>query len=172
MREIERKALAGIPMDKPTPEKQQAYDAFRNANPTSENIMARQNDMSANSMGAIEEMLRKMTESAFSSQDALLQQTRDEELSALQKALNDAVAQGEISVREAERQFEMNKQEIDKRAYQDAELTQLMSQDRGIQNSAQSIGLMQGDQARRQSLLNTNMSDRDMRINDVRDRLN
>jgi hypothetical protein len=41
----------------------------------------------------------------------------------------------------------------------------------GIQNSQQQIGLMQTDQARNASLINKNTSERDRRINDIKDRI-
>src|SRR6185312_8922733 len=68
--------------------------------------------------------------------------------------------------------FEENKKNIEKQAYQDSEMTQLHSQSRGIQNSQQMLGLMQGDNARRDSLINTNVTERDRRVADVKDRLN
>lgn len=167
--EIKRKAEAGIPLDVPTPEKQAMYDEIY-YNPT--NVMNRQQGMSDGRLSAIEQMLRDSANSAYQSQEAVLAQTRDAELAALQKALNDAVSQGNMSVREAERQFEANKSEIERMAYQDAQRTNISAESRGIANSQQLLGLMAGDNARKTSLINKNMTDRDMRVNDIRDRLN
>lgn len=138
----------------------------------SNNIMGRQMEGADAQMQAMQRMLEQMGGSQMQSQEAMLGQARDAQILELQKALEDAVADGQISVREAEAQFEAQKGQIEQQAYVDNERTSLVSQDRGIQNSAQMVGLMQGDQARKNSMLNQNMSDRDLRINSVRDRLN
>jgi hypothetical protein len=136
-----------------------------------DNIMLRQDGQDEGRMKAMEAMLQEGADASMQSQEALLGQARDAQILEIQKALEDAVSEGKISVREAEEQFEANKVEIEKQAYQDNERTELTSQDRGIQNSAQMIGLMQGDNARKNSLINENMSTRDRRMADISDRL-
>lgn len=136
-----------------------------------DNIMLRQDGQDGGRMEAMEALLQKGADASMQSQTALLGQARDAQILEIQKALEDAVAEGKISVREAEEQFEANKGEIEKQAYQDNERTELVSQDRGIQNSAQSIGLMQGDNARKNGLINTNMTTRDKRVSEISDRI-
>lgn len=135
-------------------------------------IMDRNQAKDKEQLSALERMMQQWGESSMKSQQAILDQTRDAQLAEIKKALEDAVTEGQISTREAEAQFEANKKQIDQQAYQDAERTNAMSQDRGIQNSAQSIGLMQGDNARRNSMVNENMTTRDKRVADIKDRLN
>jgi hypothetical protein len=106
------------------------------------------------------------------SQEALLAQARDKQLLEIQKNLNTAVEEGKISVRDAEDQFNTRKGEIEKEAYVDTERTELMAQERGIQNSGMMLGLMQGDNARKDSMINENVTVRDQRINTITDRLN
>lgn len=175
---VTQKARSGERLQVENDFKNQIYaDAQKNLNPNDgayynpDQIMNRQNANSDARMGALEALLQKGADGQMASQEALLGQARDAQILELQKALEDAVSEGNISVREAEAQFEEQKGAIEQQAYQDAERTGLMSQERGIQNSAQAIGLMQGDNARKNSLINTNMSTRDRRVNDVRDRV-
>lgn len=135
-------------------------------------IMDRNQKEDASKLSALEEMMKKWGESSLQSQNAILQQTRDAQLAEIQKALEDAVAEGKISVRDAQAQFEDGKKQIEKQAYQDKESTAVQAEGRGIGNSQQMIGLMQGDNARKNSMINENMSTRDKRINDITDRLN
>lgn len=136
------------------------------------NIMARQTGAGNAQMEAIERLLGNMAGSQMESQGAMLGQARDAQILELQKSLEDAVAEGTISIREAEKQFEANKSIIEKQAYNDSERTNLVASDRGISNSAQMVGLMQGDNARKNGLINENMTTRDSRVNDIKDRLN
>lgn len=106
------------------------------------------------------------------SQKALLESARDKQLAEIQKGLNTAVEEGKISVREAEEQFNTQKTAIEKEAYKDTERTELVAQDRGIQNSAQMLGLMAGDNERKNTMINENVTTRDQRINTITDRLN
>lgn len=108
----------------------------------------------------------------YSGAQAQLGQARDSQISELQKAYADAVASGEMSIREAEEAFKANKSNIERQAYNDAERTALMAEDRGIANSQQMMGMVAGDNARTNSLLSQNMTERDKRIADVKDRIN
>lgn len=125
--------------------------------------------------GAMEDLLsmnKQMADANFQAQKAQLDAMLEQQLTDLKKSYDQAVADGEISVREAESQFEEQKKQIEQQAYQDAERTGLYSQEMGIQNSQQSIGLMQGDNARKNSMVNQNMTERDKRVSDIQTRLN
>ena len=108
----------------------------------------------------------------FMQQKAQLDSALEAQLAQLKMAYQQAVESGEISVRDAEIDFQAQKQEIEKQAYADSQRTNLYSQDMGIQNSQQMVGLMQGDNARTNSLINTNMTTRDKRVADIKTKLN
>lgn len=116
-------------------------------------------------------MMGAMSDSYLSEQRASLESARDNQLSALQKAYATAVSDGQISIRDAESAYEEQAKAINEQAYLDSQQTALYGQDMGIQNSQQMVGLMQGDNARKNSLINTNMTTRDKRVADIRDRL-
>lgn len=118
------------------------------------------------------DFLKSSADAQYNNQRAQLEIARESQIAELKKAYEDAIADGKISVREAERQFEEQKAIIEQQAYLDAERTQLIAQDRGIQNSQQLLGLMSDDNQRTKSLINQNISERDRRINDIRDRIN
>lgn len=121
---------------------------------------------------ALGSLLQKGANSQVQSQEALLAQARDKQLLEIQKGLETAVNEGKISVRDAEDQFNAQKTAINKEAYIDTERTELMSQERGIGNSMQMLGLQQGDNQRKNTMINENVSVRDQRINTITDRLN
>lgn len=114
---------------------------------------------------------QQMGEAQFEAQKAKLDSMLNSQISQLKMAYEQAIADGQISIRDAESQFQSQKQAIEKQAYLDKERTDLYTQDMGIQNSQQAVGLMQGDNARKAGLLNQNMTERDKRVNDVKDRL-
>ena len=122
-------------------------------------------------LGAMGKYLGTQHDAYLKTQQAQLGKARDTQVAELQKALEDAVTDGSISVREAEKAFTEQKAEIEKGAYRQAESSQLMMGDLGIQNSQQAVGLMQGDNARSNALINKNVTDRDMKISNIRDRL-
>lgn len=115
---------------------------------------------------------QQMGDAQFKQQKAQLDMMLESQITQLKMAYDQAITDGQISVRDAEAQFEEQKGAIEQQAYLDAERTGLYSQDMGIQNSQQAIGLMQGDQARNNSLINQNMTTRDKRVSDIKDRLN
>lgn len=115
--------------------------------------------------------LQSSADGFLQSQTAQIEKMAASQLAELQKAYEDAIAQGKISVREAERQFEEGKKAIEQQAYNDSEGINAHAQQRGIQNSQQMVGLQMGADARKNSTLNSNVSDRDMRINNIRDRI-
>lgn len=120
----------------------------------------------------MEKYLQGASDSYFKQQQATLESNLTAQISELQAAYQQAVADGQISVRDAEAQFEEQVKQIQQQAYLDAERTALYGQEMGIQNSQQMVGLMQGDMARKQSLMQEGMSERDKRINDIKDRMN
>ena len=117
-------------------------------------------------------MARNMSQSHLQQQQSQLQLNKTAQVTELKKAYEQAIADGQISVREAEQQFNQQKLEIEQQAYLDGERTSLYGQSMGIQNSQQMIGLMQGDNERRNNMINKNVSERDIRVNNVRDKLN
>lgn len=120
---------------------------------------------------AMDNYAKQQADSQVSSATAQLDAKLASDTAALKQAYEQAVADGNISVRDAEAQFQEQKALLEKQAYQDSQRTGLYGQEMGIQNSQQQIGLMQGDQARNASLVNKNVSERDRRINDVKDRI-
>ena len=128
------------------------------------NPQAQQQDMMNN--------LQMMSQSQLQQQKAMLDAQLNQQIMALERAYAQAVQEGKLSVRDAKEQFDMEKREVEKQAYLDAERTQLYSQEMGIQNSQQMIGLMQGDNARTNELHQTARLQKERRINDISDRLN
>lgn len=137
-----------------------------------QNIMDRQQGGNAERMAQLQQMLQQGADATYNSQKSQLDATLNQQLTDLQAALEEAVANGEMSIRDAHAAFEENKGSIEQQAYNDSESTKLQAQDRGIQNSQQMLGLQQGDNARTNSLINKNMTERDKRVSDVKDRLN
>jgi hypothetical protein len=123
-------------------------------------------------LNAIKGMLKKSSESYFDGQKAMLGASRDTQINQLKKAYDEAVRQGNLSITDANRQFEEQVEQINQNAYKDSQVTQLVSNRMGIQNSQQMVGLMAGDNARKNSLTRDSMSDRDYRVNQLKDRIN
>lgn len=110
--------------------------------------------------------------SQYSSQQAMLGQARDQQIAELQRSYASAVEEGKISIREAEKAFEEQALTINTNSFNDSERTAVMAQDMGLQNSAQAMGMHASDTARQNSLLSKNISEREQRINNVKDRIN
>jgi hypothetical protein len=169
-----------------------------------------------NKMGAIEKLLKGGSDSYYKNQEGALQSQRDAQMNELKKAYENAVSEGKISIDEAKSQFdkavgELNKQydsskgtvmeqyedtneTINEQAYNDSKRTEAVAQDRGIQNSAQMLGMEASDNARTNDYLTQNAesknsaitgltqqrdgqlseytSERDSRINSIKDRIN
>lgn len=117
------------------------------------------------------EFLKQQSQAYQAQQKAILDGQLAQQIAQLESAYAQAVADGNISVRQAEQDFIAKKADLEKQAYQDTQKTSLYGQDMGIQNSQQQVGLMQGDMARSASLNNQNKTTRDQRVADVRDRL-
>lgn len=124
--------------------------------------------------GMMSQLAGFLTQSAngqYSSQQAMLGQARDQQIAEMQKAYADAIEAGEISVRDAQRAFEENSGVINQNAYVDAERTNVMAEERGLSNSAQMMGMVASDNQRKAGLINQNMTERDRRVADVKDRI-
>ncbi len=120
---------------------------------------------------ALERMIAKQSDAYYKNQQAQLNIRRANELAALQKAYEEAVRQGKMSVREAEQAFEQQKLAIEENKYQDAQRTNVEAERRGIGSSQQMMGMIASDNARANKLHSQNMSERDRRIADVQDRI-
>lgn len=107
----------------------------------------------------------------YAGQEAQLGNARDSQIAELEKNYNRAVNEGELSVKEAERQYKEQVEGINKEAYLDSERTAVASEQMGLSNSAQQMGMQASDNARKNSLLSKTLTERDQRINTVRDRI-
>lgn len=122
-------------------------------------------------MSQMQSALQNMSGQYYGGQAAQLASTRDSQLKELQSAYADAISTGKSDIRTANSDYESQSNEINNQAYLDAEQTALYGNDMGIQNSQQMLGLMAGDNARKNTLINQNMTERDKRIADINDRL-
>lgn len=129
------------------------------------------NGMITDQLGQLDTLASNGRDAQISSSTAQINATRDQQIADLEKTYQDAVMNGKMSINEAQSAFEDQKKTIEAQAYSDSQATNLAGQNRGIQNSQQMLGLMQGDQAREQSLLNTNMTSRDRQVADINLRL-
>lgn len=120
---------------------------------------------------AMQRFLEEQKVSFFEQQKAMLEANRQQQVMELEKAYNDAVYQGQMSQQEAGAAFNQQKEAINQQAYVESQRTNLTAQSRGIQNSQQLMGLQQGDVARTNELNNSNASERDTRIADIKSRL-
>lgn len=175
---VVEKAKSGEGLSRPNEWKQSIYNqASLNLNPNdkayyqTDNIMRRQRADSNENLARFDRYLQKSAEAQISSAEAGFANARDQQISELQKMLNDAVYSGRMSVKEAERQFEEQVKAINAQAYQDQEVTRHNAQAMGIQNSQQMLGMMASDQARTQSLKSNAMSERDLKIFEINNRI-
>ena len=141
-----------------------AYGATLNANNT-----PRYDD--AQAMASAQQSAQGMQTNQVASAKAQLDATLQSQISQLSMAYEQAISDGQISVRDAQDAFAKQKVQVEQKAYQDAERTGIFSQSMGIQNSQQAQGLQAGDNARTNGLINTNMSERDKSISNIQDRL-
>lgn len=129
---------------------------------------SQQNDL----LQQILDNMRGMSDSYYESQKGILDASRSAAIADLKKAYDDAVASGEMSVREAEDAFAQQVEMINQDAYRNAENRNVVGQQRGIGNSQQFLGMQATDQARTSQLSNQNRSIRDTRIADIKTRIN
>lgn len=123
-------------------------------------------------MDAIKQMIKANSDAYYQTQKGQLEANLAKQIADLEIAYNSAVEEGKLSVKEAERQFGANKADLEKQAYLQSEETKAYGNDMGIQHSQQMVGLQQGDNQRINSMNNQNMSERDNRINTLKDRIN
>lgn len=105
-------------------------------------------------------------------QKGLLGAERDRQIAELEQLYERQVAEGRISIRQAETELEQQKKDIEKDYYQATQKTDLYANQMGIQNSQQTIGLKQGDQYRKGQLNAEATSAYSRRVADIRDRIN
>lgn len=120
---------------------------------------------------AIENFIKRSSDEYYNMQEAVLKKARDSQISELEKAYMNAVQEGRIGIDEARDMFAEASTEIHDQAYLNSQSTDLLALQNGIQNSQQLLGLKAGDNARENELINTQMSERDSRISDIRNRL-
>lgn len=116
-------------------------------------------------------LARKNADSMYASAEAGYAKTRDQALLDVTKAYNDAIAQGKLSETEAMDAYNNAVKQINESAYRDSQLTNAMAYDRGIGNSQQMLGLMAGDNARANNMRTDVLTERDKRINTLKDRI-
>lgn len=126
---------------------------------------------SNDALSQYKDFLRSSSDAYYSNQQAMLEQQKAEKLSQLQKALNEAQAKGEISQQEAQRQLEREKEAINQGAYLNSQATELSAESRGIGNSQQLLAMQQGDKRHAEGLRSDARTQRDERINTIKDRL-
>jgi hypothetical protein len=116
--------------------------------------------------------LRKSIESQFEGQKSMLDASRTNQLTQVEKAYADAVNAGRMSVREAQEAFRQQSEMINQDTYQNSEETNLLATQRGLGNSQQMLGMQASDQSRAMGLNNNNKVNRDNRVSSIRDRIN
>lgn len=122
-------------------------------------------------MDQLSQYLQQFTDGHLQQQQAALESHKHATIAELRSQYEAAIAEGKISVRDAEAQFQEQVKEIEQHAYHSAQRTALHGHEMGLQNSQQMAAMMQGDQARTRGLHSENMSERDQRINNIRDRM-
>lgn len=117
------------------------------------------------------DFLKKQTDSSYDSQKALLDSANTQRLAELKKALDRAIADGELNEEEANKQFAENVDAINEDAYMNSQATDLSAQQRGIGNSQQMLAMQQGDQRHQSELTNDSRTARDDRISSIRQKI-
>ena len=170
--EIQKKALMGQQLDSTNAWKQSIYDQYGQSGlVTEQGLFDRLQNTSNDRLNSMQQWLQQSSKSQIDAQEALLKQARDQQIYEIDKALQDAVNKGQLSIKEAEKQFEDARRDIYNKSYTNSQATNLMMADRGIGNSMQGVGLMIGDQNRTQSLLNQNLTTRDQQVNAINNQL-
>ncbi len=181
--ELALKAMTGQNLPNNSSDWQKSvWGSFANQNKSAPNAyqtlqsMRQQQQMVRNDaqrqLQALSRFLQQSAQMQFISQASMLAQQRDAQIAQLEQAYADAVIEGEMSIREAREAFEAQKAQIEKQAYLQSQQTQLMAQDLGIQNSQQLLGHVSADNQVINSMINQNMTTRDKRIADIKDRIN
>ena len=123
------------------------------------------------SLKSIMDMITNANKGYLDTQIAVAGQNRDAQIAELKASLNKAIQEGQMSVLEAKEAYDNQVKNINQTAYTDTEQTQVQMQNMGIQNSQQGLGMMASDQARKQSLVNDNIKNRDNRILQINERI-
>lgn len=176
---VKQKAKDGVSLTNSNPWKDNIYQQTRlSLNPNdkayynTDNVMLRQTSQSGEQMARYQRMIESNSQKQLESAEAGYAKIRDQQITDLQNQLDAEVANGNLSVKQAEQQFEQQKEAIYAQNYLDSEFTKAQAESRGIGNSQQLLGMEQTRQANTTSLLNSNMSDRDMKVFEINNRLN
>lgn len=116
--------------------------------------------------------LNDMNQATYDSGISNLDAQHASEVAALQKTYNDAIAAGQISVRDAQDQYTQQLQAIDQQRYANQENTNVLATQRGISNSQQMLGMVATDNAIASGQKNDNTMQRDKALNDIQTRIN
>jgi len=125
----------------------------------------------ANAMLQYQDFLSNAKDDFLNAQTAQLEAMRQQQITDLQKALFEAVQQGQIDMDDAQKAYQDAVEQINQNAYLSAQQTNLSGQERGIQNSQQMIALQQGNQRATAKLRNDAVTARDDRLADIRNRI-
>ena len=126
-------------------------------------------------MATLQELLasaRADAESYYKGQSALANTNYNAEITALQQALNNALAVEETSKTDAETAFNQALADINQSAYNNSQVTDLTAHNNGINFSQQYLAQMQGDQFRTNQLNQNNTGQRNMRLAEIANRIN
>lgn len=124
-----------------------------------------------NSQQQFKDFLKGSSDSYYETQKAMLDAQKAERLTELQKALDQAIADGRISEEEAQKQLQAETEAINSDAYLASQATDLSAQSRGIGNSQQLLAMQMGDQRHANDLRSDARVARDERINQIKERL-
>ena len=143
-----------------------------NVNPNATNINTNTNPLNTDYFQTMENLIIEEELAYIEQQQALLAMERDRQIAELEMIYERQVAEGKLSVREAEEALEAEKKAIDQEYYLASQKLNIYAQNMGIQNSQQMIGLMQGDTYRKQQLSSEATDKYNKRVADIRDRIN
>jgi len=115
--------------------------------------------------------LKDATDASYNNQQSMLEQTKNNNLTNLEKALGDANFEGEQGQKEAEKALVAEQGAINEDAYMNSQATNLSGENRGVQNSQQMLAMQQGDQRHASGLSSDARTQRDERIGGIKDRL-
>lgn len=121
--------------------------------------------------GHLQNQWQQQADAMYQQQASQIEASRQNQINAIERAYQQAVADGELSQAEAQRQFEANREAIMESSYRDSQLTNLNASNLGISNSQQMLGLQAGDNARRNRNETTAQTARDTRINEIKTRI-
>lgn len=116
-------------------------------------------------------LAKKSSDAYYTSLQAGYGRTRDDAIAELTKNYNDAVAEGKVSIVDAQDAYKEAVKQIDSQYYKDAQLTNTTAFSRGLGNSQQMAGLMLGDAARHNTSVNDSGTERDKQIAAINTRI-